>query len=274
MTAYVLIRGRPEDRVTAMQEGLRALGYQVAVDYGDQPIERSDVLVIWNRYGGWGELADRFDAAGARVIVCENGYVGQTVAMSLDYHNGRGRHPIGDGSRWDAMGVQVQPWRGGGRHILVCGQRGIGYGGIGHAEDWASGVIHRLSGTTSRPILFRPHPKGQRRPRYPNAESVDCRAPLAEHLADCWAIVVWTSNAATAALIAGVPVFYEGPALITGKAALKGIDLIATPLRGDRRQAFIDLSWGQWSAEEIAAGAPFRRLLADPGDQVWSSGPR
>lgn len=263
MKAHLAIRGRPEPRFSAMHAGLLSLGYQVEID-GDAAasIAPDDILVIWNRYGGWAEVADKYEAAGARVVVCENGYYGQTTAMSIGWHNGRGRHNVGGRERFDALGIEFKPWRTRGSHILVCGQRGIGYGGVDQAESWAADLIRRLCGMTPRPILFRPHPAGQRRPRFTGAESVDCRQPLAEQLRDCWAVVVWTSNSATAALIAGVPVFYEGPALITAKAATKGIALIETPPMPDRVPAFVDLAWGQWTLEEIGSGAAFKHLLA------------
>lgn len=261
MKAYLLIRGRPEPRFSAMHAGLLTLGYDVELEWSSAPIVGSDVLVIWNRYDGWAEAADKFEAAGARVIVCENGYIGPTVAMSLGHHNGRGRHRVGGVERFTALGVAFRPWRAQGRHILVCGQRGIGYGGIDHAESWAADVIRRLSGLTPRPILFRPHPAGQRRPRFSNAETVDCRQPLADQLRDCWAVVVWTSNSATSALIAGIPVFYEGPSIITALAAAKGVELIDTPPMPEREPAFVNLAWGQWSLEEIGAGTAFQHLL-------------
>lgn len=261
MKAYLTIRGRPEPRFSALLAGLKAIGYDVVLEYQGEPIAPTDVLVIWNRYGGWAETADAFEAAGARVVVCENGYIGPTVAMSLGYHNGRGRHRVGGPERFQALGIDFKPWRKDGRHILICGQRGIGYGGVDQAEAWAADVIKRLSGITPRPILFRPHPAGQRRPRFTNAETVDCRQPLAEQLRDCWAVVVWTSNSATSALIAGIPVFYDGPALITMKAATKGVALIDTPPMPEREPAFVDLAWGQWTLDEIAAGSAFRHLL-------------
>jgi hypothetical protein len=73
--------------------------------------------------------------------------------------------------------------------------------------------------------------------------------------------VVWTSNAATEALLAGVPVFSDGPHLVTEGAAERGLEHLERPTYPDRRPIFERLAWAQWSVRELEAGRPFQHLL-------------
>ena len=108
----------------------------------DRP-KPGDLVVVWNRYGNYETEALRFEAAGAAVIVMENGYLGhredefrklfstngeQLYAMALDHHNGAGRWYVGERGRWREQGIEVKPWRETGEHILV----------LAAARDWAS----------------------------------------------------------------------------------------------------------------------------------------
>lgn len=90
---------------------------------------------------------------------------------------------------------------------------------------------------------------------------LDFDEPLSAHLLNAWAMVVHTSNAATEALIAGVPAFFDGPHLVTEGAAQQGIEGIERPALPDRLPALQRLAWAQWSMREITRGDPFAHLL-------------
>lgn len=289
MRAVCLIRSQPEYRAAAFQAGLAAAGYTLAPSEpgGVRDPGPGDVLVIWNRYGRFHAEALRFEAAGAAVIVVENGYLDPrrtswharfTYAMALGGHNGSGRTP-GRGlpipaggcpcgcSRLEMLDVEENidgGWSREGEHILVCGQRGIGAPGMASPPDWEANVARRLRALTDRPIRIRRHPGNQ-----------DPAIPVAADLNGAWACVVWSSGCAVAALQMDIPVFFEAPAIIVDKACHRGIARIERPDYSlDRIAAFIDLAWAQWTVEEIAAGVPFRvllgggasRRLADPAN--------
>lgn len=218
-----------------------------------------DVLVCWNRYGTAELQADRFEKAGARVLVCENGYAGtdaegrQLYAIAEGQHNGAGKWPVGTWHRWSTLDIPVDGWRTGGAHILVTGQRGIGSREMASPHGWAEDVTRRLRQITKRPIRIRPHPETRNGP----VPSVT----LAEDLQDCWAVVTWASGAAVKAIIAGIPVFYEAPHWILSGAGKRDIREIESPWLFDRAPHLERLAWAQWRVDEIAAGAPFRQLL-------------
>lgn len=258
--AFLMIRNDPVYRREAFAAGLRAQGFDVRGAPGND-IKPGDVLVCWNRYQEMHELACRFEAAGASVIVAENGYLGvdrsdrKIYAMADGYHNGRGCWHVGGADRFAAMGITLQPWRTAGKHVLVCPNREFGTPGGIQPGMFAEKTAAHLSTLTRRPIRVRPHP-GNGPPK----------KPLADDLADAWAVVIWSSSAGVDALVAGIPVFCMSPYWICKSASFSNLKQIDAPPVDtiDRAKAFRALAWAQWSVQEIESGEPFRRLLKMP----------
>lgn len=252
MRASLLVREAVHYRRAAFESGLMALGYQIHARLRDPRPE--DVLAIWNRYGQGNDAAAWFDRAGAPVIVAENGLIGsdeqgrRLFTLSLDYHNGAGSWFVGSNERWKGQNITVEPWRKPGSKILVLPQRGIGCKAVAMPRDWANSVKARLRQITDRPIEIRQHPGNVSPPPDPD-------------WTDVWAAVTWGSGAGIKAICAGVPVFHEMPNWIGATAAKYGIADIENPWRGDRTEMLQRLGWLQWSADEIATGEPFWRLL-------------
>ena len=257
-TAYNLVPDRFDDgRREAIDAGLSACGYNV--DDGrsvGRLLAPDDVAVTWNLHRGEARAMDKaMREAGGRVIVCEEAYTRRLwsekhFAMALGGHNGAGAWYPGGPERWARLGIGLKPWRAGGEHVLVCAARGMGAPGLREPPGWAEQACRRLAAVTRRPIRLRRHPGKAYRQR-----------PLELDLEGAWAVVVWASNCATQALVAGIPVFYEAPHIVTAGAAQRDIRRIDEPARPDRLPVFERLAWAQWTMEEIRLGAPFRHLL-------------
>ncbi len=218
-----------------------------------------DVLVCWNRQGPYEAAAKRYERAGATVLVAENGYLGtdsdghHLFALARGQHNGRGWWPDGGPERWAALGVRLEPWRAGGRDVVVLCQRGIGPAGVAMPRGWPADVTARLKARCKRPVITRLHPG-----RLPERE------PLADALADCWCAVTWGSTAGLKALVMGVPVVTEMPGWIGATGGT-----VETPWRGDRQPMLERLAWAQWSAAELETGEPFKRLIEGDKTGRW-----
>src|SRR4051812_5251481 len=102
---FCLIRTQPHYRHDAFHSGLKACGYDVRTEC-PRDIKPDDSLIIWSRYGQKDEYARQFEAAGAKVLIAENGYIGsdidghQLYALSRNFHNGGGSWHVGDAPRW------------------------------------------------------------------------------------------------------------------------------------------------------------------------------
>ena len=272
-TACSLVPRRFADgRHDAIEAGLRAAGLTLT----DDP-ERAETLITWNRFAGRiDDLATACEARGGKVIVCEEAYTrrlvpGKHFAMALGGHNGSGRWFPGGPERWRALGLEIAPWRPAGGYLLVCCARGMGSPEMREPRGWCDRAVKTLRAHGVRDIRIRRHPGKAYHER-----------PLADDLAGASMVVVWASNCATEALLAGIPVIYDAPHIATAGAAYPGVwrylcgGPAPQPLYGDRQAAFERLAWAQWTMEEIAAGDPFRHLLGGAercGDRPESAPP-
>lgn len=243
LKACCLIRAEPHYRREAFEQGLKRAGYREAGP------NDCDVLVIWNRYGHWARAADKVEARGGRVLVAENGYLGNDFcgdrwyAISEGQHNGAGRWPDGGPERWDRLDVPLVEWRTG-KEVIVLPQRGIGPPGVAMPDRWAEGLKMR---------------KGWRLRAHPGV--ADCE-PLANDLGNARAVVTWGSGAALKALLWGIPAFYAMPKWI-GAAAATPLDQAdwSSPQTPARLPMFRRLAWAMWRLSEIESGEAFRWLL-------------
>jgi len=264
MMAWNLTRSDTVYRHGSFSAGMKAAGYEVRTDAPQG--KPGNLLLAWNRYGATHELATRFEAAGGIVVVAENGYLApgglsphdqkdrQWYALARHDHNGRGWTPEGPGTRWDALGIDLKPWRADGDHIVIAPNRPFGRPETMMPPTWAADTAKRLAKLTNRPIVVRPHPG--------NSPPVK---PLAEDLARAWCTVIWSSSAGVHSLIAGVPVICCAPAWICKTATYDGLEFVQTenPAQDiDRLPALQRLAWAQWSLGEIEDGTAFRALLA------------
>lgn len=264
--AYCNIRPHPHYRREAFVKGLEVAGWQVQHCYPSRPPGPRDVLVIWNRYGEAEASADKWEKQGGTVFVAENGYVGhdahgvQYYALSISQHNGAGRWVIGDGSRWEKLGIELKPWRtpldqtrpG---HIVVRGQRGIGSRLMASPPDWHKRIVGELKKVTPRPVKVLEHPGKP-------ACDPEVVKQLTDALRGAHACVIWSSGAGIRALIEGVPVFFHAPHWICGAAGMSTISMIEHPMVSDQTRLFAlqNMAWAQWTVAEIASGEAFVRL--------------
>jgi hypothetical protein len=251
--ALCLIRDALVYRRAAFVSGLQAAGYAIATTLPNP--DASDVLVIWNRYGDNETQATRFERAGARVLVIENGYLGKSwlgdrwFAMAVGQHAGGGKWNVGGNERWDSLNVPLAPWRTGGTETVILAQRGIGSQEVKSPDNWAQSVQKRIGGRV------RAHP-GKKEPEI----------PLEQDLFNASCVVTWASTAAFQALMLGIPVWYDYPKWI---GAIAAYPLLSYGEQGygprrddeDRVQMFRNLMWAMWRASEIEDGTAFRHLL-------------
>lgn len=242
----LLQQPRKHREAEAFAAGLQACGFTVSAAITDP--RPGDVLVVWNRMGAHHVQARRFEAAGAQVLVTENGYLGadwrgsRWFALAHNHHNGRGRWPDGGAERWDGWGVDLAPMRTMGGEGVVLAQRGIGEQDLRAPDGWAAQVARQ---------------RGMRIRRHPGTGPC---VPLDEDLAHASVVATWSSGAAIRALLMGVHVLYGMPGWIAASAATPfGQKLDAS----DRRLAmFRRLAWAMWREGEIASGEAFRMVLA------------
>lgn len=251
MRAHVAVREAPLYRRDAFCDGLRSCGYEIG-QIQDRP-SRADLLLIWNRYGRGDALARRYEAAGATVVVAENGYCGREwnggtwYSLALNWNAGAGRWPVGGPER--AAMFHVEPWRTGGDYALVLAQRGIGTPPVAQSSGWHQRAAKLLVEMGHR-VEVRGHPGAKQH-----------NDTLYAQLDGAKFVVTWASGAAVKALLYGVPVYCGFNRWIGASVSRPFGRPLPEPFRGDRSEFLTRLAWAQWSVEEIGSGHAFRHLL-------------
>lgn len=171
--------------------------------------------------------------------------------------------------RWNILSqrlnLTLEDYKTGGNTILVALQlpgdaslRGI------DIVDWARETAKEIRKYTDRQIIFRPHPGHKQRSDLKKLTEIEnskiSKNTLRKDLEDALASVTYTSGMAVDSLLAGVPCF----AMDSGSFVydLMGSDLsnIENPPKPDRIQWINNLSYCQWSMEEIQEGLPWNHL--------------
>lgn len=222
--------------------GLSRLGYSCEFGKGSMA---ADLLVVWSPWNGSHRqlLQRHFVTNGRPVIVMENGWLSPIrgvpyYQVALDGWNGTGRFVTGDAARWESFDLAESPWTDREGHVLVIGQRGHPWDNRTAPLDW-----HAQLPVDAKNVLRRPRATSR---------------PLAADLAGACVCHVWSSNAASHAVMAGVPVIRHGPNLMVAALASQP----AEPLfRGERQAELSRLAHAQWNPSELETGEPFARLL-------------
>lgn len=189
-----------------------------------------------------------------------------------------------DLSRPAKLGMELQPWREDGDHILICGQHGRSEQWVGLSEPnlWMNEMGRLIRAFSDRPIIMRPHP------RWPtidvtNITNAHVSVPhkiagsyddfdFDKDLNNCHAVFSHSSGTGQQSIIKGIPAWVSSSSMAWNVARdINDVDLIESPLRPARENWLIQVSHTEWTVEEIAAGLPLERLLTTL-EKVYFSG--
>jgi hypothetical protein len=161
-------------------------------------------------------------------------------------HDGRG---AASADRFNALSIEIKPWRKSGRNILVC-PPDHNFAML-HGFDevaWLKNTLLTIAKHSSRPVTVR-------------TRSTSSNKPLAADLSNAWAVVTYASNAAVEAVIAGVPVFCLAECAAR-RMGLTDLAELERPVYPDREQWAYNLAANQWTLAEMAAGELWRAIGA------------
>jgi hypothetical protein len=198
---------------------------------------------------------------GRTYYYCDNGYfkpgrrIGDNgyyrVTRNALQHDGTG---TASPERWQKLGMSIKPWRSSGSHIVVCpSSRLYAVTMRIDADEWLKNTLKQLTKATDRPVRVR---------KKMSMEEVKRQGgpSLADDLADCWALVTHSGNAAVEALLAGVPVFCAAPCAAY-RMSLSDFAKIEEPaMPDDREQWAANLAAAQWNLDEMRSGLCWREL--------------
>jgi hypothetical protein len=256
----------------AFQQGLDCLNLNY--DYHNTS---ADVAVIWSmlwtgRMQKNQSVWQEFRRTGRPVVVIEVGMLdrGRTWKMGIN-GTGHGCYPVTDldPNRPKKLGIELQPWRDAGEHILIAMQRSDSeqWAGQPAADKWLVDTVDCVRQYSDRPIVVRTHPRqstsipaGCQLSRPSRVAGSYDDYDFFSDLRNAWAVVNHNSGPGSQAIVAGVPAFVDvtSLALPVGNTSLSQIE---TPRRTDRTQWITELCHTEWTVDEIASGRPIERLL-------------
>ncbi len=171
-------------------------------------------------------------------------------------------------SRWQQIksdiGVDLQPWRTAGDHILICLQRNGGWsmGGL-DVMVWCNKIIKRIKQHTDRPIIVRTHPGDAKRAQQyirqlkDKSVSVSRNSDIINDLTNAWATVTYNSSPGVASAIEGVPVFVTDSNPKVSQAydvANTDLSMIETPVMPERQQWIEKIAMCHFNFNDLRKG--------------------
>ena len=241
-----------------------------------------DVDVIWSvlwhgRMASNKEIFERAKKENRACIVLEVGGIrrGSTWKVGI---NGINRDADFGGlhnnsSRADALGLFLKPWTNNqdGPIIIACQHnKSHQWRNQKSVQTWVFETIDTIRQHTDRQIIVRPHPRCPVPGMEYEFSNVKIQHP--QHVSgtyddfdfDCtnaYAVVNWSSNPATHAVLQGVPVFV-GPDSLAYDVGNTDLTKINNPAKPDRTQWLNDIVYTEWTIEEISTGFPIKRLTS------------
>lgn len=188
---------------------------------------------------------------------CDNSYFDSSrqasfrVTRNALQHSGAGQS---NGERFNALGIEIKPWRKSGSHVVVCPQSDHFMRVIaGYPGNWRDEAVAALREVTDREIRVREW----------SANKGALAATLEADLVGAHALVTWSSAAAVTAVLAGVPVIAMGVCAASAMGASTIADLENIPMPDDRDRWASVLADNEWSLDEFRSGAAWRSLNAE-----------
>lgn len=243
----------------ALQRGFERHGIKTEFVQGDTICDRADFHVTWSikrpRIFEWSQRNNK------HVLVMERGHVGDRMnwtSMGWDGLGNRGKYAKApNGDRWNKHWSHLlQPWKDGqdGYALLLgqCTGDASLYGLTGGFEGWAQEQTNALM-ALGYAVKYRPHPLMTRQGNRfcPKGATLSITESLYLDLQLAALAVSYNSTAGVEAVLAGVRTIALDEGSMAWPVASQRID---QPIICNRTQWTWDLSWSQFTLDEIQSG--------------------
>ena len=258
----------------AMISALKARGHKLIPN-----TMSADAALIWSmlwagRMRSNRQVFEHYQNQNRNVLVMEIGCLRRGTLWKIGMNGVLPRQRLcapGPGNRCELLGLRLQPWKQQrGSKIYICLQRTQSWQwqNMPEAEIWLQDVVHTIRQHTDRPIVVRSHPRQRLKSMLPGCQ-YEIPKVLAgtyddfdfNHVLDeAWAVVNFNSHPGSQSVIHGIPAFVGGNSIAAPVANLD-LSLIENPQMPNRDAWFNDLSWTEFSLDEISRGVPLEHLL-------------
>ena len=164
------------------------------------------------------------------------------ITKNAVQHSGLGET---DGKRFAALGVEIKPWRTGGRTVVICPQSDDFMRNVAEYKgDWLKDTLRGMIQRESVKVKIREWGR----------DKLTAASTLEADLEDCGALLTYSSAAAVTAVLAGVPAITNPVSPVYGlvQREAAGVD--------DRLRWAGVLADNQFTLDEIAEGKAWKRI--------------
>lgn len=163
--------------------------------------------------------------------------------------------------RFDALGLRVRPWRKTGLQVVFAGSSAKYHAmyGLPDPTTYARRVIKQLRRLTNRPIIYRPKPSWRDAVPVRGSFYSGPKDPLQSALSNAHCVVTHGSNICFEAMMQGIPVITLGDG-VSKRITSKSLDDIESPAMGKRDQWLYNLSYHQFTIDEMLNGTCWRTV--------------
>lgn len=226
-----------------ISDSVSELGPGAAAFYGVRPSQKG----LLDRAGEEGR--DWYYIDNAYFDACREKYF--RITRNRLQHSGAGPS---SGERFAALGIQAQPWRRTGEHVLLCPQSDEFLELFcPEGKRWAEITAGKLRQFTKRELRVRPW----------QPDKLAWYRTLPDDLEGCHALVTFSSASAITAMLSGIPAFVTGWDCISWKIANLNLASIERPgYCGELGPWLNAVADNQFSIPEITSGHAWRLLHA------------
>jgi len=254
---------------TAFLRGARKAGHRIFAERigEDSPPGTFDVVAMVGVKSN--ERFHAHQAAGSHVIMVDKGYNDAAPGdkrrwtrwrIAVDSHQPT-RHLLARDypeDRWLALGIEIQPWRKTGGHIVFAGSSAKyhAFQGLPDPTAYAQGVVAGLRRVTGREIVYRPKPSWADAVPVAGARFSKGSETMHDVLTGAWALVTHGSNSCFEAMCRGIPSVILGDAVARPISSTDLADIEAPRLAPDpeRLRIVSALAYHQFTTVELARG--------------------
>lgn len=157
--------------------------------------------------------------------------------------------------RWKKFDIKLEPWKKDGRKILIAkpDEKPCKFYGV-DLEQWLQDTINTIKQYTDRPIEVR-----ERAPNRIDRVQNDTLKQALDR--DVFALVTFNSNAATEAIMYGIPCFTTAPCNAASPVSLQDLSQIEKPYYPEMDKLYswaCHLAYGQFHINELKDGSAWR----------------
>lgn len=274
-----LDRNKNDKIIKSTFENLKNFKY-MQVNYGRLLNTNNKIAILWgleSKFKNNTKFRTIVQKKYNNILIIEQGFLNRKNFRALTWNEQGGKANIipknCDSKRFDKLNITLKPIKLNiNGYILVCGQipwdrqcQFIGY----DYNKWLNKLFLKIKNKTNKKIIFRYHPLYKFNNKYkitiPKFVYIDKSLSLEESIKNAYVLISYNSTSLIESLINGCPfICFDNLSLVydLGKHSINDLNNLYIPKEEERLQKLYDISYNQWSLNELKTGEAINYMLS------------